>query len=121
MIEYLDKANNPKENNRDYYYFLVANCYYNMSINGNAWMLRRFGISDNDVEPFPEDHLEFQNSNLSKKYYMLAYNNAKTLKFKALCLMLAENYKKLKSEQEDEYFDLSGNCYVFNEYFQARI
>ena len=121
LIEYLAKANNPNEKNRDYYYFLVANCYYNMTINGNSWMLRRYGISDNDVEPFPEDHLEFQNSDLSKKYYMLAYKNAKTDKFKALCLMLAKNYKKLKLEQEYEYFNLSGNCSIFNEYFQSRI
>ncbi len=121
LIEYLDKANNPKEKNRDYYYFLVANCYYNMTKNGNSWMLRRFGMAIQDIEPLPEDESEFINGYLSKKYYILAYKNARTDDFKALCLMLSKNYKKLKIDYEVQYYDLSGNCYVFNDYFQNRI
>ena len=121
LIEYLDKANNPNEKNRDYYYFLAANCYYNMTKSGNFWMLRRFGFSYNDIEPLPEDESEFINGHLSKKYYLLAYKYSKSVKFKSLCLILGKNYKQLKSENEDDYFNLSGNCYVFNEYLQARI
>ncbi len=121
LIEYLKKANNPKEKERDYYYFLVANGYKNMTVNGNSWMMRRFRVSLNDVEPFPEDEQEFQKELLAKKYYHLAYKYAKTKKFKALCLWLAEDYKKLKQTQKEEYFDLSNkNCYAFEEYFNAR-
>lgn len=121
LIEYLNKANNPKEKNRDYYYFIVANGYKNMTISGNSWMMRRYSVSAYNVEPFPEDEAEFQNSLLSKKYYRLAYKHAKAKKFKALCLWLAEDYKKLKQVQEDEYYELSTkNCYAFEDYFNTR-
>ena len=120
LIEYLKKANNPKEKERDYYYFLAANGYKNMTVNGNSWMMRRFSVSSYDVEPFPEDEQEFQKELLAKKYYHLAYKYAKTKKFKALCLWLAEDYKKLKQTQKEEYFDLSdNNCYAFEEYFNS--
>ncbi|WP_298396925.1 hypothetical protein [Flavobacterium sp.] len=121
LIEYLNKAKNPKEKNRDYYYFIIANGYKNMTINGNSWMMRRYSVSSYDVEPFPEDEAEFQNGYLSKKFYRLAYKYSKTKKFKALCLWLAEDYKKLKRLQESEYYDLSNkNCNAFEEYFNAR-
>jgi tetratricopeptide (TPR) repeat protein len=42
LIKYINKAENPKEKNKDYYYFLVGNCYYNMTHYGNAWMMRRY-------------------------------------------------------------------------------
>lgn len=121
IIDYIKKANNPKEKNRDYYYFLVANCYRNMTIDGNAWMMRRYGVSRNDVEPFPEDETEFQNGFLAKKYYNLAYKHAKSDKFKSLCLWLAEDYSKLKKINEDDYYDLSySNCTRFEDYFNSR-
>ena len=106
LIEYLDKAENGTE--KDYYNFLVANCYYNMTIYGNAWMMRRFGISAYDVEPYPEDEAEFQNGFLAKKYYEKALQNAKTDKFKALCLRMIGRcesfqirYKNPNSSYED--------------------
>ena len=121
LIEYLKKANNSKEKNRDYYYFIVANCYKNMAVNGNSWMMRRFYVSGYDVEPFPEDEQEFQKELLAKKYYRLAFKHSKSKKFKALCLWLAKDYKKLEKVQEDEYDYLTGkDCYAFEEYFNAR-
>lgn len=106
LIEYMDKAENGSE--KDYYSFLVANCYYNMTIYGNAWMMRRFGISAYDVEPYPEDEAEFQNGFLAKKYYEKALQNAKTDKFKALCLRMIGRcesfqirYKNPNSSYED--------------------
>jgi hypothetical protein len=121
LIDYIDRANSPIEKNRDYYYFLVGNCYKNMTINGNSWMMRRFNISSYDVEPFPEDQKEFTNGFLAKKYYRLAYKYAKTKKFKSLCLWLAEDYSKLKKVSNDEYFELSDkNCYAFEDYFRSR-
>jgi len=120
LMQYLAKANNPREKNRDYYYFLVANCYYNMTRQGNCWMMRRFGYSDYDVEPFPEDEAEFRNGLLAKKYYRLACKHGKTAKFKALCLRLATDYQKLKAKYPDDYEGLTGSCDLFGDYFKSR-
>lgn len=121
LIQYLNKANNPKETNRDYYYFLIANCYYNMSVDGNSWMMRRFGISSYDVEPFPEDEKEFRESNFSDYYYFEAYKYAKTNEFKALCLRLANRYETLKKEFPDDYYQLCDGCTAFEDYFNHRL
>lgn len=120
LIGYLNKANNPREKDRDYYYMLVGNCYYNMTMKGNCWMMRRFGFSAYDVEPFPEDEAEFRNGFLAKKYYRLAYANAKTDRFKALCLRLSTDYKTLKKKFPDDYERLTGSCDAFDEYFKDR-
>jgi hypothetical protein len=84
-------------------------------------MLRRNGISINDVEPFPEDHIEFTNGNLSKIYYRKAASLSKSAKFKSLCLWLAKDYKTIKNTHKDEYYELSNrNCYAFEEFFKDR-
>lgn len=121
LIQYLNKANNPKEKNRDYYYFLVANCYYNMSEYGNSWMMRRYGISNYDVEPFPEDEEEFRESNFSDYYYDQAAKYAKTPEFKALCLRLGNQFGKLKKEFPDDYYPLCSGCTAFEDYYNSRI
>ncbi|MFL9833840.1 hypothetical protein [Chryseobacterium terrae] len=95
LIEYLNKANNPKEKDRDYYYFLVANCYYNMSQYGNVWMMRRYYVSSVGNYSIREDNKEFNTAALAKFYYGKAFENAQTDKFKALCLRMqgrCENY-----------------------------
>lgn len=95
LIEYLNKANNPKEKDRDYYYFLVANCYYNMSQYGNAWMMRRYSVSSAGNYSIREDNQEFNMASLANFYYGKALENAQTDKFKALCLRMqgrCENY-----------------------------
>jgi hypothetical protein len=121
LIEYLAKANNPIEKKRSYYYFLVANCYKNMTNTGNSWMMRRYAVSAYDVEPFPEDEAEFQNGFLAKKYYKLAYKYGENKKFKSLCLWMAADYKKLKTELEDEYEELSArNCEAFASFFNPQ-
>jgi hypothetical protein len=72
LINYLHKAEDKNEKDRDYYYFLVANAYYNMGREGNVWMMRRFNgwsaYSLSDIE----DEAEFRQSNLAKQYYLLA-------------------------------------------------
>ncbi len=106
LIAYINKAENSSE--KDYYSFLVGNCYYNMTIHGNAWMMRRFGVSANDVEPYPEDQQEFKNGFLAKKYYQKAFDNAKTKKFKALCLRMigrCESFEIMYKNRNTTYED----------------
>ncbi|MBB4803046.1 hypothetical protein HNP37_003121 [Flavobacterium nitrogenifigens] len=150
LILYLKKASNPKEENKDYYYFLVANAYYNMTQYGNSWMMRRNSWSYIDDDPF-EDEKEYYEGNLAQKYYLLSLKNAKTDQFKALCLrmigrceknkleyqfpnsydnrienydnfLLSKNkyYQDLKSKYKDDYENLMSDCSSFEEYFKAR-
>ncbi|SFD62566.1 hypothetical protein [Flavobacterium phragmitis] len=90
LISYIKIASNPVEPNKDYYNFLIANCYYNMSVYGSLWQMRRYGQGEtSNIRDFPiEDNNEYYECNLAKKYYALAYKNAKTPKFKALCLSM---------------------------------
>ncbi|MBD3906689.1 hypothetical protein NAL32_18625 [Chryseobacterium sp. Ch-15] len=126
LIEYLNKANNPKEKDRDYYYFLVANCYYNMSQYGNAWMMRRYSVSSEGNYSIREDNKEFNTASLAKFYYGKALENAQTDKFKALCLRMqgrCENYNydfiaensADYSSQDDDY---ENQRFVENKYYQ---
>ena len=111
LIEYLGKANNPQEKDRDYYYFLVANCYYNMSQYGNAWMMRRYFVSSAGNFSIREDNEEFNTAGLAKLYYGKALENAKTEKFKALCLRMqgrCENYNyDFNGEENSDRFSRS--------------
>jgi len=142
LIRYLALANNPLEKDRDYYYFLVANCYYNMSWYGNAWMMRRFYRSSADMtDPDVTDDVEYRSCDLAKKYYLEALKNAKTEKFKALCLRMAtschsrgqrylfgDDYVKqrnpydvwLQRDYKEDYDDVMSSCTFFKDYFAAR-
>ncbi|MFC6269009.1 hypothetical protein [Frigoriflavimonas asaccharolytica] len=88
LVEYINKANNPAEKDRDCYNFLVANCYYNMSKYGSAWMMRRYSwtmITDYSLQ---NDDDEFNSNNLAKYYYGKAKENSKSEKFQMLCLRM---------------------------------
>jgi hypothetical protein len=130
LIKYLRYANNPKTNNRDYYYFLVANCYLSMTQYGNSWMMRRYTSTSDYNQGNNEsyiDEIEYRNGNQAQKYYYLAYKNAKTDKFKALCLRMEDyskdnissKFEKLKSQYPEYYKDLS-SCENLEAYFKAR-
>ncbi len=150
LIQYLDKAQNKQEKDKDYYYFLVANAYYNMGREGNVWMMRRFSSwSAYSLSDF-DDEIEFRQSNLAKQYYLLAMQYATTDQFKALCLRmivrcekhkiefkeiddsndynnnldskLARNkyYLELKTKYPQYFNDLVSNCEQFASYFEAR-
>lgn len=96
LIEYIAKADDPKEKDRDYYYFLVANCYYNMTQYGNAWMMKRYALSSSGNFSIRDDNEEFNAVNKANFYYGKALANAKTQKFRALCLRMqgrCENYR----------------------------
>lgn len=113
LIEYLNKANNQKEKDRDYYYFLVANCYYNMSQYGNSWMMRRYFVSSLDNTSILEDNIEFNTATLAKFYYGKALESAQTDKFEALCLRMlgrCENYNyDFNYESKTNYSSGSSN------------
>ncbi len=149
LITYLNKAASNNEKDRDFYYFLVANAYYNMGIEGNISEMRRMlGWSRYDLSVI-EDEAEFRQSILAKKYYLLAKKYAKTDKFKALCLRMVircernritfkflndENYqgnydaffatnqyyKELLEKHQAYFDDLVSNCDKFEMFFKAR-
>ena len=98
LIRYLNKASNVNEKDRDYYYFLVANCYYNMTQHGNSWMMRRYSWTSYGNHSILEDEAEYFQCDLAKKYYLLAKENAVSDKFKALCLRMIARCEKHKLE-----------------------
>jgi len=147
LISYLSRAENASEPNRDYYYFLAANAYYNMTFYGSATEMRRIFRSSAGSNTGLSDEQEYTGGLLAKKYYKLAFQNAKSPKFKALCLRLIEQCEKnkydaqrenfwysqrkdtvqpkhfaaLKTQFPDYYKDLiDSNCSFFKDYFDAR-
>ncbi|KRB56913.1 hypothetical protein [Flavobacterium sp. Root186] len=130
LIKYTSLANNPKTKDRDYYYFLIANCYYNMSNYGNSWMMRRyssFSYGSNEVNESYIDEIEYRNKIKAVANYKLACQNAKSDKFKALCLRMMDyvekneysSSKRVNKEFSEFSSDLSG-CENLEEYFKAR-
>jgi len=144
LIKYLIKANNVNEKNRDYYYFLVANCYFNMTHHGNSWIMKHYQWSIYDPETSVKTDEEYFNCDLAKKYYLKAKRISKSRKFSALCLRMAGRcekyklkrtninidhdyifslnsyYKILKAEYPEYYENLISNCESFKEHFKAR-
>ena len=133
LRKYLSLANNPKTKDRAYYYFLVANCYLSMTQYGNSWMMRRYNSTtdyydeDANYKESYIDEIEYRSGNLAQKYYHLGFENAKTDKFKALCLRMEDyaesnvmsSYKKLKTAYPNYYNELS-SCDNLEEYFKSR-
>jgi hypothetical protein len=150
LIKYIEKGADPAEKDRDYYNFLAANCYYNMTQNGNTWYMRRYTWSSVELTSSLPDEDDFHNENLAKVYYMKAFRTAKTRKFRALCLRLAANCERTRllneyygKESEDRQgtelqviysnvyykklaktypdYDLdASSCYNYKEFFKAR-
>jgi hypothetical protein len=150
LVLYVKRANNEMEKNRDYYSFLVANAYFNMGREGNAWMMRRFSSWSALTLSDYEDEAEFRHSTLARQYYLQAMKYAKNDKFKALCLRMLVRCEEqrityeqlegkirnnqdvdailnrspyvqlLKTKYSPYYEDLISNCDNFNAYFNAR-
>jgi hypothetical protein len=106
LLSYISKAENPNEPDRDYYAFLVANCYYNMTYYGNSWMMNRFNLSISlSSEPNVEGDRAYRGCTYAKEKYLKAYALAKDHKFRMLCLRMAATCEeRLKSYdlQSDE-------------------
>lgn len=130
LVKYLRLANDVKRNDRDYYYFLVANCYLNMTDMGNSWMMRRFNsyssYSDEYLNESYIDNLEYRTRVKTVQYYDLAYQNSKSDKFKALCLHMinfASNNPKGINRLQNEYPEYNeglSNCLVLEDFFNSR-
>ncbi|MGN6494090.1 MAG: hypothetical protein ACTHLE_19000 [Agriterribacter sp.] len=134
LIEYLKKADDPSRNDRDYYYFLAANCYLNMTQYGNSWMMRRYYWSASANTTGIVDDNEYLHCNLARKYYLEAKRVSKSKKFAALCLRMAGRCESYRSDNDDQnryyselkklypeyYDDLISNCESFEHYFAAR-
>ncbi|MGQ2985530.1 hypothetical protein [Flavobacterium sp.] len=98
LIKYIAKGADPAEKDRDYYNFLAANCYYNMTQNGNTWYMRRYTWSSVKLTSSLPDEDDFHNCDQAKQYFLEAYKYAKTRKFRALCLRLAAKCEHKKVE-----------------------
>jgi hypothetical protein len=145
LISFLEKVENPKSKNKDYYYFIIANCYYNMSFEGNSWMMRRFNKSVYRLLSNLEDDDEYYEANLAQHYYDLAMQHSRKKKFKALCLRMMARCERdknghiaelkgldpaklqnqfsidLKKRYPNYYDDLvNSSCGFFGEYFSGK-
>lgn len=131
LIKYKQMASDPRRNDREYYYFLVANCYLNMTDVGNSWMMRRFSSYSNYPNEYLNesyiDNLEYRTRVTTREYYKLAYKNAKSEKFKALCLHMIdftkrypENSTSLVKEKYPQYYEGLSNCLVLDDFFNSR-
>ncbi|MDI9310562.1 MAG: hypothetical protein QM535_10130 [Limnohabitans sp.] len=128
LNKYLKLANSPNQKDKDYYCFLIANCYYNMTQYGHSWMMRRFESTYASYKPGRNDsyvdELEYRNCDLAIKYYKLAYDNAKTEKFKALCIKFLSKLEHSRlynlNEKTDKmsYEDYSNMILSKNKYYQ---
>jgi hypothetical protein len=127
LIEYLGKAENPKTEHRDYYYFLVANCQLNMTQYGNSWLMKRYFWSNAQSLTGLEDDGNFFYCDEAKKYYLKAKSVSKSTKFQALCLRMAgrcEKYKiTYKLGQDDNYAydpdeDVDAKIFAANKYYK---
>ena len=140
LLDYLKKAEDINNPRRDYYYFLAANCYFNMTQYGNSWMMRRYFWTINADKTGLVDDNEYFQANLAKAYYLKAKATTKMPQFAALCLRMAgrcENYrqmdldmpvepadnkyyKEIKIKYPGDFKNLISNCYSFDKYFAAR-
>lgn len=130
LLKYMRFASDPKRKDRDYYYFLIANCYLNMTDIGNSWMMRRFSSYSNyDYTYLNEsyvDNLEYRTRIKTVDYYGLAYKYGQSDKFKALCLHMMDysdpihkTTNRLKTEFPEYYLSLS-NCNSLETFFNSR-
>ena len=105
-----------------------------MSQYGHSWMLRRFqsytywGYGTNEyMNESYIDEYEYRANKKALQYYELAYQNAKTNKFKALCLRMMDyaehqTYSSSKRVQDayPQYANELSGCENLEAFFKAR-
>ncbi|HLP63770.1 hypothetical protein [Flavobacterium sp.] len=109
LMQLENRVNNANNKNRDRDYFLIANCYYNMSYYGNSWMMKRISRTEGRDSNY-NDEKEYYCCKKAKSYYKKAFESSKSKKFKALSqYMMAkcqarENEHKVISKYEKYYY-----------------
>ncbi len=102
LIDYLKLAEDESNEDRDYYYLLVGNCYFNMTYYGNSWIMRRAGWSTYKIPYGLSDDSEFYECHLAKKYYKKAAETAQNKDFQLACWAMAarmEHYALLHKNE----------------------
>jgi len=126
LQEYLKLAENPQTKDRDYYYFLAANCYLNMTYYGNSWIMRRYQWSYGQTwERHERNDIDYFQVNMAKQYYLKAKVCSKTKKFAALCLRMAgrcEKYKLIdlydKEKMYNSEINFEDHIFESNKYYR---
>ncbi|MEI6815831.1 MAG: hypothetical protein WCL14_04410 [Bacteroidota bacterium] len=106
LKNYLKKAEDPMNKDRSYYFFLVANCYLNMTQYGNSWMMKRYYWSSSEYKSNLEDDDEYFQCDLAKVNYLKANATSKNRKFAALCLRMAgrcEKYRLISTDTVERW------------------
>jgi hypothetical protein len=125
LIGYLAKAEDVNNKDRDYYYFLVANCYFNMSQYGNSWMMKRYGWGSRDTDSELLDDKDYSGCDIAKRYYLQAKSVSKRKKFAALCLRMAGRCEKyrlwheydMKRDWSDPDRNVGDSIFAANKYY----
>ncbi|XZF14136.1 hypothetical protein ACTHGU_20350 [Chitinophagaceae bacterium MMS25-I14] len=124
LISYLKQAEDVHSKERDKAFFLVANCYLNMTQYGNSWMMRRYFWTTNEVASKLPDDDEYFNCNLAKRYYLKAKSVTRNRKFGALCLRMAgrcEKYRLYYARRDagwNDYDHLTDSLFAANRYYR---
>ncbi len=108
LIKYINRGDDINEKDRDYYFFLAANCYLNMTQYGNSWMMKRYYWSSSAVKSNLPDDKDYMNCDRAKLYYLKAKSLSKNKKFAAICLRLSGRCEKyrLVNELRDKFPNL---------------
>lgn len=123
LMELIKTADNVKNKNRSQDYFLIANCYYNMSYDGNSWMMKRISRTGQRDSNY-EDDSEYYCSQKARFYYQKAFENSTSKKFRAIssymmskCNANRNEYRYLKQYEKDFYADYDQLASVRNQAF----
>ncbi|MGC4039245.1 MAG: hypothetical protein QM710_00185 [Flavobacterium sp.] len=116
LIKLIERAEDPKNKNRDQDYFMIANCYYNMSYHGNSWMMKRIGRTsgNNSYRDNYSDDSEYFCSRKARYYYEKARQVSRYKAYEPLCdYMMAQCDAREKEyelyRQFDNYFYVDYN------------
>ena len=140
LLKRLKSAQNPSNPKRAKDYFLAANCYFNMTHQGNSWIMKRYFWTANITPTKLESDPDYFNCDLAKRYYLKAAAVSKNKKFAALSLRMAARcesynlagkvswkerfdankyYKQIKTQYPDYYDNLVTKCGSFDRYFES--
>jgi hypothetical protein len=102
----LRRANDPATPDRAKWYFLAANCYFNLTYYGNSWIMTRYWSCYNEIHPYGNeigilpklypDNTAYYECERATALYLKAFQFAKNEEAKALCLGMAGRCERYK-------------------------